>query len=534
MHWDLPQDLPDGCHALAITPEERDAASISVEEFLRAQAEDAFCRFAAEAVGTPNSKFDIDRYGFLVRKSPLDGTLQRVVPTRLRPRVLYVAHHPRLAGHPGATHMYYTLGREYYWPHMASDAFSTLRNCTSCAATCRTLVKNQKDLKLIPAAGPLEFVAMDLLGPLPKAAHGNQHILVITDRFSKLTRSIPLRTTTASVVANAFLDNWVYVSGAPRYVLTDNGPQFAAKFFDAVCALLGLRHYLTTAYHPQSNGQTERFNRTLVQRLRHYVEGHQRDWDDYVQPLTFAYNTQVHGSTETTPFDLVLTRPPSGLILPGTVPQDAGTHREDLRTPLQYKRVTLRKLRDALDRAPTKLTASQKRFKDDFGKKVRSRPVVGAGDSVYVDRPPRPITSVERRTRAQGTTGTDELCVKLLPRTEGPFRVRSATDTTVLIEQDGVENRVGIDCITKMPRGRRDNVTPATRNESDEEASTPGAEYVVDFIVGHRTAPGRVEYKVRWYVYTAREDTYEPADGLPQPFIDRYWRTREGRTSTRA
>ena len=165
MHWDLPQDRPDGCHALAITPEERDAASISVEEFLSAQAEDAFCRFAAETVGTPTSKFDIDRYSFLVRKSPLDRTLQRVVPTQLRPRVLYLAHHPRLAGHLGETRMYYTLRRKYCWPHMASDAFSTVRNCTSCAASRGTLVKNQKDLRLFPAAGPLEFVAMHLLDP---------------------------------------------------------------------------------------------------------------------------------------------------------------------------------------------------------------------------------------------------------------------------------------------------------------------------------------------------------------------------------
>ena len=293
-------------------------------------------------------------------------------------------------------------------------------------------------------------------------------------------------------------------------------------------------HIFNTTYHPQSNGQTERFNRTLVQRLRHYLEEHQRDWDDYVQPLTFAYNTQVHRSTETTPFDLLLTRPPSGPILPGTVPQDAGTHREDPRTLVQYKSATLRKLRDALDRAQTKLTASQKRYKDDFDKKVRFRPVVGAGDFVYVDRPPRPLTSVERRTRAQDTTGTDELSVKLLPRTEGPFRVRAATDTAVLIEQDGVENRVSIDRVTKMPRGPGDTVTPATRTESDAEVATPSAEYVVDRIVGHRTARGGVVYMVRWYGYTAREDTYEPADGLPQPFIDRYWRTRQGRTIAHA
>ena len=218
---------------------------------------------------------------------------------------------------------------------------------------------------------------MDLLRTLPKTAPGNQHVLDITHRFFKLKGNIPLRTTTASVVANAFLDKSVYVYGALHYVLTENGPQFAAKFFDAVCALLGVRHYLTTAYHPQSNGRTERFNRTLTQRLRNYVEEHQRVWDDYVQPLTFAYDTQVHRSTETTPFDLVLTRPPSGFILPSTVPQDAGTHREDRRTPVQYRRATLRKLINALARARTKLTASQKRYKDDFDKKVRFRPLVG-------------------------------------------------------------------------------------------------------------------------------------------------------------
>ena len=314
--------------------------------------------------------------------------------------------------------------------------------------------------------------------------------MVITDRFSKLTCSILLQTTTASVVANTFLDNWVYVYGAPRYVLTDNGPQFAAKCFDAVCALLGVRHYLTMAYHPQSDGETERFNRTLVQRLRHYVEEHQRDWDDYVQPLTFACNTQVHRSTETTPFDLVLTRPLSDLTLPSTVPQDEGNHREDRQTPVQYKRATLRKLCDAPDRARTKLTASQKRYKDDFDKKVCFGPVVRAGDFVYVDRLPCPFKSVERRTRAQGTTGTDEPSVKLLPRTEGPFRVRSATDTTVLIEQDGVENRVSIDRVTKIPRGPGDTVTPATPTESDAEIATPRAEYVVDRIVRHRIARG--------------------------------------------
>ena len=107
------------------------------------------------------------------------------------------------------------------------------------------MVRHQKDLKLFTAAGTLDFVVMNPLSPLSKTAQGNRHVLVMTDRFTKLTRSIPLRTTTAAVVANAFLDNWVYVYGAPRYVLTDNGPKLAPKFFDAVCNLLRVRHYLT-------------------------------------------------------------------------------------------------------------------------------------------------------------------------------------------------------------------------------------------------------------------------------------------------
>ena len=107
--------------ALAVTPEQTDVSSLSVEEFIQAQAADEFCIRAARTVGEPGSKYEVDRYGFLVWKSPLDGTLQRVVRKRVRAKGLYLAHLPRLAGHPGGTRMSYTLRREYYWPHMAND-----------------------------------------------------------------------------------------------------------------------------------------------------------------------------------------------------------------------------------------------------------------------------------------------------------------------------------------------------------------------------------------------------------------------------
>ena len=110
-------------------------------------------------------------------------------------------------------------------------------------------------------------MAMDILGPLPKTEHGNRFLLVITDRFSKLTRTVPLRTITALVVAKAFCDAWVFSYGPPHYLLTDNGTQFNAKFFLAVCRELGIAKIFTTAYHPQTNGQVERFNRTIINSL---------------------------------------------------------------------------------------------------------------------------------------------------------------------------------------------------------------------------------------------------------------------------
>lgn len=155
--------------------------------------------------------------------------------------------------------MYYTLRRDYYWPRMTNDVFAVARSCRSCAKVKGVQYGHRKYLRLFPASGPLEFVAMVILSPLPKSARGNLYILVITDRFSKLAQCTPLRTTTAVVVAKAFLERRVYVYGGPRYLLTDNGKQFVAKFFESVCGMLGVNHFLTTAHHPQ----TKRTDRTV-------------------------------------------------------------------------------------------------------------------------------------------------------------------------------------------------------------------------------------------------------------------------------
>ena len=172
----------------------------------------------------------------------------------------------------------------------------------------------------------------------------------------------------------------------------------------------------------------------VVQRLGHYVEEHQRDRDKYIQLLTFTYKTEVHRSTKTTPFNLGLARLPSSWASPGTAPQDGVSNMDEPRTSVQYESAKLRKLRDALERSRTKLAAARRRYQTHFDKKVRFCTVVDVGDLVHVDRPRRTLTSSERGDLPKEVGGPS---VKLLPKTEGPLRIRAAMPTTVVVDQVG-------------------------------------------------------------------------------------------------
>jgi transposase InsO family protein len=138
------------------------------------------------------------------------------------------------------------------------------------------------------------YVSIDILGPLPKTSHGYRFLLVVTDHFTKLTRTVPLQITSASAVAEDFCNHWVFTYGPPCHVQTDNCPQFASKFFLATFRELGIEKFFSSAYHPQTNGQVERFNRMILNSLRWYVSEHQDDWDEYTSDLKFAYNCRIH------------------------------------------------------------------------------------------------------------------------------------------------------------------------------------------------------------------------------------------------
>lgn len=207
----------------------------------------------------------------LVGNFELVGTPERDVPELLRYRLLHPNHYAVMTCSQGGPLMYCTLKREYCWAQMAGDVLSTVRGFLACTWLRRTNIRHQKLKKLFLAAGPLEFVAKDVIGPMEESAPKNTFNLAITDRCTDAERFIPLWNTKAAIVAAARLDYAFYAYGSSRYIFTDNGKHLVVRLSDSMCGTLSAKNYLTTAYHSETNGQTEQFSTMTFWLLRHYV-----------------------------------------------------------------------------------------------------------------------------------------------------------------------------------------------------------------------------------------------------------------------
>jgi Integrase zinc binding domain/Integrase core domain len=207
---------------------------LKVSEIVAAQEEDEMSKnlLSKDCIA-------VDDRGLVCRTSPLYGSVQIFMPTSLQGRCLSLYHLPKIAGHPGSKKMYTQLRKYFYWPRMAIDINRYVESCPSCVKKSLRASRKTMQLQLFPPSAPMDFIAMDILGPLTPTDKGNRFLLVVTDRFTKLTRAYPLASTTAEVVAKTFSDGWVASGyGIPQVLLTDNGTQFVSKFFQSFCCIL--------------------------------------------------------------------------------------------------------------------------------------------------------------------------------------------------------------------------------------------------------------------------------------------------------
>ncbi|GFY27475.1 retrovirus-related Pol polyprotein from transposon 297 [Trichonephila clavipes] len=145
---------------------------------------------------------------------------------------------------------------------------------------------------------------------IPTVKHGGGSVMVwglFTDHFSKWAEIIPLKKSSARVIADNFFDNYVSRFGAPIKLISDNGPQFISDIFENLSERLGIRHVKTVVYRPQAN-RTERVNRDLVQMIANYVNEQHDTWDQFLREFAYAIRTAVNETTGKTPAELFLGR----------------------------------------------------------------------------------------------------------------------------------------------------------------------------------------------------------------------------------
>lgn len=180
---------------------------------------------------------------------------------------------------------------------MTADVRRFVRNCEICAQTKVWRDKKHGLLKPLPIPSrPWAELSVDFVTGLPRSA-GAETIMVVTDRLSKWVTFEPMIETTAAAVAEALLRCTIRHHGNSRSIVSDRGPQFVSTFWKAIYDGLGVQRRLSTAFHPQTDGATERANQEMEAYLRAFVTYEQTDWSDKLPAAMVAINNRVSSST---------------------------------------------------------------------------------------------------------------------------------------------------------------------------------------------------------------------------------------------
>uniref|UniRef100_A0A8C1R0T5 Gypsy retrotransposon integrase-like protein 1 n=1 Tax=Cyprinus carpio TaxID=7962 RepID=A0A8C1R0T5_CYPCA len=224
-----------------------------------------------------------------------------IMDEKQKERVLQECHdNPGTGGHQGRARTYDKIAQSYYWLGIMEDIKQWVRCMDSHNDTIKTVAPVMHPIKVTE---PWTIIGMDLMGPFPVTPQGNSYVLTMTDLFTKWVIAEPLKNKTAPEVAAVVLDK-LFEFGAVERIITDQGREFD------MFKVLGVKQCVTSAYHPQSNGQDERTNQTIKRALSKYCNDKQNDWDKHLKGVVYAINTSKQASTKYTPYLLMFNRHP--------------------------------------------------------------------------------------------------------------------------------------------------------------------------------------------------------------------------------
>ena len=240
----------------------------------------------------------------------LHSDVKILVPEHMRMSILKEYHDQPMAGHMGINKTKSKIVERFFWPKMGKEIRNYVLGCNTCQKHKNTTKIANAPLQSIVSSFPFEIINIDVVGPLPTTENGNRYIIVAVDLFSKWMECAAVPSFSAVITAKFILNRIVGRFGYPKRIQTDQGTNFESILIQELCQLLKIEKSRSTAYHPETNGQVERQNRTLKQLLSCFVNETFDDWDEWLTQLSFAYNTTIHSSTQVSPFEIIYGRKP--------------------------------------------------------------------------------------------------------------------------------------------------------------------------------------------------------------------------------
>ena len=234
-----------------------------------------------------------------------EGRIYVPADDTLRSQVISLFHDNWESGHFGALETAELLFRDFYWAAMDARVRKYVAGCVLChRIKAPGHARHGQNILLQLRSRPWEGVKMDFVTDLPEStASKYTGILVIVDRLTKMATYLPYRKDIDSPeLARMFFEHVICKRGVPDNIVTDRGKEFTSRFWNRVCSHLSINYRLSTAFHPQTNGQTERLNQTMQQYLGAFCNYEQDNWVELLLLAEFAYNNSIHHSTCMTPF----------------------------------------------------------------------------------------------------------------------------------------------------------------------------------------------------------------------------------------
>jgi len=410
---------------------------------------------------------------------------------KLRAEIIRLHYDMPIGGHGGQWKTIELVTRNFWWPGVTKEIKRYMEGYDACQRN-----KNRTEQpagKLMPNSIPEKpwmHISADFITKLP-LAQGYDSILVVVDRLTKMVHFIPTtEKTSAEGLARLFRDNVWKLHGLPKSIISDRGPQSAAGLMRELNEMLGIKSKLSTAFHPQTDGQTERINQELEQYLRMFIDHRQEQWPEWLGTAEFAYNNKAHSSTRTSPFKANYRQDPRMGFEGRKKGKYTGAEKfvEKMKKIQEEAKVALRKAQEDMRKY-----ADKKRLDADEYK---------VGDLVMLSTKDLKYQMVRRRTE------------KLTERFVGPYRVKEIISSNAVKLE--LPSTVKIHPVVNVSRVRQYvGQVEGQRKEQPAPVIIEGEEeWEVERILNKRKVRGKDKYLVRWKGFTAELDTWEERENL--------------------